>query len=67
MEVLGAVSGALGIIAVTLQAAKSISSLIGQIVDAPHTLRRLHQELQDLELILTQLNQAKYDQKINSD
>lgn len=58
MDVFGAVSGAVGILAVTLQVARGVSNLIGEIKDAPQSLQRLNQELQDLESILSQIDRA---------
>lgn len=60
MEVVGAVSSILAIITATLQVARGLSNLIGEIKDAPQSLQRLGQECRDLEVIFVQIDQTNF-------
>lgn len=61
MEVIGAVSSLIGMLTFTIQIARSVSDLIGNIKDAPQSLRRLDQEVNDLESILSQIDQPDFE------
>lgn len=58
MEAVGALSSVIAVIAAALQVARGISSLIDEIKDAPQSLQRLGQELRDLEVIFSQIDQS---------
>jgi len=61
-EAIGFASGVIGIAAATLHAVHRISNIFRKIVDAPKDLERLLQELDGLELILTQQNESNYNE-----
>jgi hypothetical protein len=61
-EAIGVVSGVIGIVAATLHAVRRTSNIFREIADAPKDLERLLQELDGLELILTQLNESNYNE-----
>jgi hypothetical protein len=58
-EVIGILSGTVGIAAFVLQAVRDISNLAGDISDGPRRLQQLEQELYDLQLILSRLERLE--------